>query len=126
MAARAEEDAGMTLAQFESERRKIALRLLEKTDQFLGWDLEFNKHISKLAGILVEYVEKNPKILESNSNIRDIISDIEKKTGQNPGVSGGDVIGGGVWDDVWGFISGLVKEEKEFIKEIIRFILGMN
>lgn len=121
----AEAVAGITLEQFESRRREIALRLLAKSDEFVAWDLEFNKHISELAGILVEHAKRNPKILESNDGLQDIIRDFEKKTGQNPGVSGGDFIGGNAWEDVWGVIKDILTGEKDFIKEIIRHILHM-
>jgi hypothetical protein len=86
MVAASEAGGGITQEQFESERRKIAIGLLKKTDQFLEWDLKFNNSISELAAFLVEYIKRNPHVLESNNNIQDIIRDLNAKAGEGPGV----------------------------------------
>lgn len=126
MASAAEPGGGMTQEQFESKRREIALRLLEKTDQFLEWDLKFNNHISELAGVLVEQIKRNPRILESNGKLEDIIRDLNAKAASSgPGVAGGDVIGGNVWDDIWGVIKELLLGEKEFIEKLLSKLFGL-
>src|SRR4051812_18365145 len=96
------EGGGITNELFEARRREIALRLIEKTDELLKWDLEFNKHITDLAGVLVDQLKRNPKILESRGNLQEIIRDHNAKAGQGTGVSGGDIIGADAWDDIWG------------------------
>lgn len=121
----AELGGGITQELFEAKRREIALRLLEKTDQLLGWDLDFNKHISSLAEVLVGELKRNPKLLESNGGIRDIIRDLNAKAGQGAGVSGGDIVGGDFGDKVWDVIETLLLGEKKLIESIIEKIFDL-
>jgi len=116
---------GITQEDFESRRRLIALQLLERTDQFMEWDLKFNNHISELASVLIEHVRRNPKILESSSNLQDIVRDLNAKAGQGPDVSGGDVRGGDVWDDAWGIIKDMLTGEKDLVIKIITQIFKL-
>jgi hypothetical protein len=125
MAAIAEPGGGISQEVFEARRRAIALSILEKTDEFMRWDLDFNKHISELAAVLVEQVKRNPRILESNGNLQEIIRDLNAKAGAGPGLSGGDIVGGDVWGDIWGVIKDLLTGEKDFIKEIISKLLNL-
>ena len=119
------QSAGISQADFEAQRRVIALSILEKADQFIAWDLKFNEHLSNLAEELVKQLKANPRILESQSSLRDALRDIQA-SGKGPDLAGGDILGGDVLDEIWGVIKDILTGEKDFVKEIIKQILGLK
>lgn len=67
----------------------------------------------------------NPRLLESSTEIRDLLREMQAEKGEGSGMTGGDILGGNAWDDIWGVIKDLLTGEKDFIKEIIIKILGL-
>ena len=117
--------SGISQGEFEAERRAVALSLLKKTDEFLAWDLKFNEHVSNLAEELVKQLKTNPRIMDSNAAVRDLIREMKTERGQGGGISGSDILGGDVWDDIWGVIKELLTGEKEFIQGLILKLLDL-
>lgn len=116
---------GLTQVEFEAQRREIAIGILKQTQEFIAWDLEFNKNISNLAEELVKQLKANPRMLDSNSEIREILKEIRAEKGQGPGFTGGDIVGGDTADEIWEIIKGILTGEKDFIRDIIVKILGL-
>lgn len=116
---------GLSQVEFEAQRRAVALSILKKTDEFIAWDLRFNQHLSNLAEELVKQLKANPRIIESNTGIRDLLRELQAEKGQGSGITGGDILGGDAWDDIWGIIKDMLTGEKDFIKDIIIKILGI-
>ncbi|MEI9995954.1 MAG: hypothetical protein WDM91_15270 [Rhizomicrobium sp.] len=115
-------EGGMTQAVFEAQRREIAIRLLKKTDDFVAWDLEFNKKITELMGLLIERLRENPSLLDGSAN--DLLTELAAlRAGEGKG--GGDIAGGSVWDDIFGVIKEVLLGEKEFIESLISKIFGL-
>lgn len=125
MEEKAKQLKGLTQEEFESQRRVIALNILKQTQEFIAWDLQFNNHISNLAEELVKQLKANPRILESNQEIRDILKEMRGEKGEGADLAGGDIIGGNVWDDIFGVIKELLLGEKEFIQKIISKIFDL-
>ncbi len=117
---------GLSQTEFEDQRRALSIEILKQAHAFIAWDLEFNKHISDLAEELVKQLKVNPRIMTSGMDIRDVLKEMkaEKDLGRS-GISGGDIVGGDAWDDIWAVIKDILTGEKDFIKEIILEILGL-
>jgi len=124
MAGHGASDSGITQALFEAQRREIAISMLKKADDFIAWDLDFNKKITDLMGLMVERIREKPSILDSSLGGREFFAErAAAKPGE--GTSGGDIVGGVSWDDVFSVIEDLLTGEKKFIIKVIEFLLGM-
>lgn len=125
MEKKAEQSMGISQDDFEAQRRQLSLDILKKANEFIAWDLKFNVNLSNLAEELVKQLKNNPRVLESNIAIRDIIREMKAEKGQGSGVAEGDILGGGIVDELWDIIKDVLKNEKDFIKEIITGILNL-
>lgn len=125
MVEKAEDIVGLSQAEFESKRRAVALSILQKTDEFIAWDLRFNEHLSNLAEELINQLKSDPRLLKSKSDILDQLKTMQAERAQHPGTAEGDLSGADVLSDMWDIIKDILKSEKEFIKDIIKGILGI-
>jgi hypothetical protein len=117
---------GLSQIEFEEQRRKLSIDILKQAHSFIAWDLEFNKHISDLAEELVKQLKANPRIMSSGIDIKNIIN--EMRAEKDKGLSdktGGDIIGGDIWEYIWSIIKDILTGEKDFIKDIIKWVIGM-
>ncbi|MDP1632448.1 MAG: hypothetical protein Q8L66_13615 [Caulobacter sp.] len=114
---------GITHEEFEGRRREIALRLLQRTDELLVWDLKFNDQITELVRIMLDQMRANPRLMETNSDLQALIKELEARA--QGGASGADIVGGDFLGELWDTIKGIVTGEKELIVRIIEHIFKL-
>jgi hypothetical protein len=121
-----EKRSGLSPQDFEAKRREIALEILEEAKRFFALDNEINANLVRITGAMARYVEEHPGVFAAEGNIEQAIKDIDARLSQAPKTSGGDVTGAGVFDEILGIIKEVLLGEKEFIKDIIKQILGIK
>ena len=115
--------AGISHEEFEGRRREIALRLLQRTDELLAWDLKFNDQITELVRIMIEQMRANPRLLESGASVEDLVKELDARV--QGGVTGADIRGGDILGVLWDTIKGIVTGEKDLIVRIIEHIFKL-
>jgi len=110
------------------EQKKIeALAiLLDESVRFVKIDGDINDLLKQLLGAVVEQVKKDPgAAFSSKGDIDALVSALKAKSEGGTGISGGDIVGGTLIDDIIQLIGALVsvlKDEKAFFMQIIRLI----
>ena len=117
--------SGLSQQDFEGRRREIALSLLQEAHRFMVLDNDINASIARLMNVVVEYIERNPRVIESQQDMEQLVRDLNARFTTGEGMAGGDILGGGFLQDFWDFVKDLLKDEKAFIEEIICHLLGM-
>lgn len=120
--------------QLELKKEEALMFFLDKTREFMKVDGEINESLKQLLGAIVKHAEKDPRVLFSGSdNIDALLAALKTKT--NPegrgdaGVSGHDIVGGSLLDDIGNFIKelgDLIAAEKKFFLAILLLIFCDN
>lgn len=104
----------------------IALNLLLECERFLKTDNDVNESAARMIKSLADHIETNPHIFSEGMSRRVA----ERGPNYEGGLdAAGDLAGGDGWDtakDVIRFIRELFGDEKPFIQEIIKHIIGMD
>lgn len=109
---------------YEARREEAAEVFFAESKRFLAWDGDMNDLMKDLLTTVVQEVKKNPNSLftSQGDSIADLVSALKAKPGGCGGVSGGDIVGAGVFTDLIDFIKALgdrVDSEKSFFLKII-------
>lgn len=123
MASRGEN--GMSIAEFEEARRKIAIDMLKQCRTFVEIDLKIVQSLAQISQTIADLISKNPDILVVGADRRAFAEAFEQAGG---GLAAGDITGGDPLDiiaRVIELINGAIGEEKAFIQKIIESLLDL-
>ena len=117
-------EEGSRLEQQKTEGLGVLLDLAIKITRN---DEKITGSVSAIVDTLAQEIAKDPKafFLNQSSDADALVAALKAKTEGGPGVSGGDVVGGLGWSDVVDTIKaleGFLKDEKNFVMEILRLI----
>ena len=116
-----------TANEFEQRKNEALAILLEESVRFVKTDGDVNDLLKELLAAIVEQAKKNPGALfSSRGDIDELVSALKARGEGGTGVSGGDIVGEGILDDIANFIlklGDIFNKEKDFFLQIIKLII---
>jgi hypothetical protein len=118
------DDPGSRLEQQKTEALGALLDLAVKITRN---DEKITGAVATIVDNLAQEIAKDPKafFLNGSSDADALVAALKAKAAGGSGVSGGDIAGGLGWSDVVDTIKaleGFLKDEKQFVMEILRLI----
>jgi hypothetical protein len=117
--------------QLELKKQEALMFLLDKTREFMRTDGEINEALKQLLSTIARHAEKDPRILFSGGDVEELFTEFMKTRpgGGSAGITGHDIVGGGLLADLADFIKQVgdfIKDEKKFFLAILLLIFCDN
>lgn len=110
---------GLSAAEFDAQRRLHVLAMFAEAERFMKLDNDFNEIFLGMTRSVADYIAQHPETLDESFSPR---LGGRASAGQDGGIKGGSISGGGPID-VIGIVTDLLKDEKKFITGIVEGLL---